>query len=105
MKRLSVLLLVMLACGFTSAFAADPAELAKVKGCLGCHGVDKRLIPVYPSYKEIAAKYKGQATAVAKLSEKVKKGGAGSWGNVPMPPHPQVSDADIKTIVTWALSH
>lgn len=87
------------------AQAADPAELAKAKGCMGCHGVDKRLVAVYPSYKEIAAKYKGQDDAAARLTAKVRKGGAGSWGQVPMPAHPQVSEADIKAIVTWALSH
>lgn len=88
-----------------AAHGADPAELAKAKGCMGCHGVDKRLVAVYPSYQEIAARYKGQTDAAAKLTVKVKKGGAGSWGQIPMPAHPQVSEADIKTIVTWALGH
>jgi cytochrome c len=86
-----------------AAQGADPAELARAKGCMGCHGVDKRLVAVYPSYKEIAAKYKGQGDAADKLTAKVRKGGAGSWGQVPMPAHPQVSEADIKAIVTWAL--
>ena len=56
------------------------------------------------AYKEIAAKYKGDKTAEAKLAEKVKKGGVGAWGQIPMPANAQVSDADVKTLVKWILS-
>jgi cytochrome c len=59
---------------------------------------------VGPAYKEVAAKYKDDKTAEAKLIEKVKKGGVGVWGQVPMPPNPAVSDADVKTLVKWILS-
>ena len=52
----------------------------------------------------MAAKYKGDASAAAKLADKVKKGGVGVWGQVPMPPNPQISDADIKNLVAWILS-
>ena len=78
---------------------ADEA-LAKKHNCLACHTVDKKLVG--PAYKEIAKKYKGQNVA-AKLQEKVKKGGQGVWGPVPMPPNPAVPDADIKTLVDWIL--
>ncbi len=77
--------------------------LAKKDGCLICHSVDKKVVG--PAYKEVAAKYKGDKSAEAKLVEKVKKGGSGVWGQVPMPPNsPQVKDEDIKTIVQWILS-
>ncbi len=78
---------------------ADQA-LAQKHGCLACHTADKK--SVGPSYKEIAAKYKGQ-NAQAKLEEKVKKGGAGVWGQVPMAPNPNVPDADVKKLVAWIL--
>lgn len=84
------------------AFAADGLALAQKHACLSCHAVDKKLVG--PAYKDVAAKYKGDKTAEAKLIEKVKKGGSGVWGAVPMPPNPQVPDADLKTIVRWVLS-
>ncbi len=87
----------------TQAMAADDGlALAQKNACMSCHQVDKKVVG--PSYKDVAAKYKGDKTAEAKLVEKVKKGGSGVWGPVPMPPHPQMSDADIKTIVHWVLS-
>lgn len=83
--------------------AADAAEaLAQKNGCLACHNVQQKVIG--PAYKDIAAKYKGDKTAEAKLIDKIKKGGSGTWGPIPMPPNsPQVKDEDIKTIVQWVL--
>jgi len=84
------------------AIAADESALAQKSGCLACHAVDKKVVG--PAYKDVAAKYKGDKNAHVKLEEKVKKGGAGVWGPVPMPPNSQVSDADIKKLVAWVLS-
>jgi cytochrome c len=84
----------------TPAALADEA-LAKKHNCTACHAVDKKLVG--PAYKEVAKKYKGQADAAAKLAEKVKKGGSGVWGAVPMPPNAAVPDGDIKTLVAWVL--
>ena len=85
--------------------AAAPARadeaLAKKHNCLICHAVDKKLVG--PSYKDIAMKYKGQKAAAAKLEEKVKNGGSGVWGPVPMPPNTTVPDGDIKKLVAWVL--
>ena len=83
-----------------NALASD--EMAKKYNCLACHATDKKLIG--PSYKDVAAKYKGDAGAEAKLIAKVKNGGAGVWGQIPMPPNAAVPDADIKTLVKWVLS-
>jgi cytochrome c len=83
-------------------YAQAPTDLLQKSGCLACHAVDKKVVG--PSYQEVAAKYKGDAGAAAKLMEKVKKGGSGVWGQVPMPPNPTVSDADLKTMVTYILS-
>lgn len=87
-----------------SAIAAGSAEaLAQKSNCLMCHGIDKKILG--PAYKEVAAKYKGDKTAEAKLIQKVKNGGSGAWGEMPMPPNsPQVKDEDIKTLVQWVLS-
>ena len=99
---MNVFIGAMLAAGVLVAAPAQADEaLAKKHNCLACHQIDKK--SVGPAYKEIAKKYKGQADAVAKLSEKVKKGGSGVWGPVPMAPNPAVPDADIKTLVEWVL--
>lgn len=84
----------------TPAFAN--LELAQKKNCMACHAVDKKLVG--PGYKEVAAKYKGDKTAADKLTQKVLKGGVGAWGQIPMPPNPQVSEAEAKQLVQWVLS-
>jgi cytochrome c len=100
MKRL------LLCLGLASAAAALPAqaneELAKKYACFACHTTDKKVVG--PSYKEVAAKYRTDKTAEAKLVEKVKKGGAGAWGQTPMPPNAAVPDADVRALVKWVLS-
>jgi cytochrome c len=96
----------VLVLGLAAALAGAPAlaseELAKKHGCFACHAADKKLVG--PSYKEVAAKYRADKGADAKLFDKVKKGGTGAWGTVPMPPNAHVPDADIKTLVKWVLS-
>jgi cytochrome c len=79
---------------------ADEA-MAKKYNCLACHQVDKKVVG--PAYKDVAKKYKGKAGAAAMLAEKVKKGGSGVWGPIPMPPNPAVPDADLKKLVDWIL--
>ena len=78
------------------------ADLAKASGCMNCHTVDKKLVG--PALKDIAAKYKDDAGAQAKLEEKVKKCSTGVWGPIAMPPNSNVSDANIKTLVSFILS-
>src|SRR5262245_7026366 len=98
----------VLAAAAVAALAATPAraqnvdDLLKKHACLSCHAVDKKLVG--PSYKEVAAKYRGQAGAEKTLAEKVKKGGVGTWGQIPMPPNAAVSDADLNAMVKWILS-
>ncbi len=77
------------------------ADLAKKHNCTACHQVDKKSIG--PAYQEVAKKYKGEKDAVAKLAAKVKKGGTGVWGAVPMPPNAAVPDSDVKVLVEWVL--
>lgn len=83
------------------AKAVTAAELARKSTCVACHVANRKLVG--PSYADIAKKYAGDSSAVAKLMDKVKKGGSGVWGVIPMPPHPDMSDADIKMLVEWSL--
>lgn len=99
----STLLIAALALGVAAAPAAQADEaLAKKHNCTACHQVDKK--SVGPAYKDVAAKYKGQADAAAKLAVKVKKGGQGVWGQIPMPPNAAAPDADIDKLVKWVLA-
>ena len=95
-----------LALALAATLVAAPAlaneALAQKSGCMACHAVDKKVVG--PAYKEVAAKYKGDAKAEAMLADKVKKGGVGNWGQIPMPPNATVSDADVKTLVKWVLA-
>jgi cytochrome c len=85
----------------SGAVNASP-ELAKSRNCAACHAVDKKLIG--PAYKDIAAKYASDKDAITRLTKKVREGGVGVWGQIPMPANPQVSEADAITLVTWVLS-
>ena len=105
MKRITAVLLATTAVFAAAAQAADPkaAEaLAKNSGCFACHAVDKKLVG--PGYKEIANRYRGDKAAEANLIKKVKAGGKGVWGEIPMPPNAHVKDADIQVLVQWILS-
>jgi len=89
-----------------SGQASADLELAKKSGCLACHSVEKKVVG--PAWKDVSAKYKGDAAAKATLVEKVKKGGKGNWtevtGGAPMPPYsPRVKDEDIEKLVSFVL--
>lgn len=94
---------VALACGLATATAAEASpELAKRKNCASCHAVERKIVG--PSWRDVAARYRGRGDAVAVLVPKVRHGGAGAWGAVPMPANPQVDDADARRLVQWILS-
>jgi cytochrome c len=82
-----------------SAPAFANKDLATKSGCMACHAVDKKLVG--PSYQDVAKKYK--ASDEAMLMDKVRKGGKGVWGQIPMPPNAAVKDEDLKTLVKWVL--
>jgi cytochrome c len=107
MNKMKVMLLaasttVMSLGAVATTSAADQTALATKNGCLACHQVETKVVG--PAYKEVAAKYKGQEGALEMLAAKVKAGGSGVWGPVPMPPNAHVSDEDIKAIVEWVLT-
>jgi cytochrome c len=101
MKMTAIALAIAAGCAVLSAQASE--ELAKKYACMSCHNV-KGAKTVGPTYLEVAKRYAGQVDAEAKLAEKVKKGGAGVWGQVPMPPNPNVPDADLRALVKWILA-
>ena len=84
------------------ALAQDAAKLAQTKSCLACHQVDKKLVG--PSYKDVAKKYAGKKDALAMLVKKVRAGGTGVWGQIPMPPNAGVSEKEAQILVKWILS-
>lgn len=106
MKRITICLTalaaVTLSAGAHAADAKAAEGLAKNSGCPACHTANKKLIG--PSYQNVAAKYRGNKNAEAQLVKKVKAGGKGVWGDIPMPPNAHVKDADIQAIVQWILS-
>jgi cytochrome c len=102
MKTNKTLLLAVAAAFAAGAAWAGPEEAMNKAGCMACHAKDKKMIG--PSFKEVAAKYKGQ-DVTAKLMEKVRKGGSGVYGPVPMAPNPpeKINDADLKDAVVFIL--
>ena len=88
--------------GGTLMPAQSQVELAQQKNCLGCHAVDKKVLG--PAYRDIANKYAGQKDAVERLAVKVRKGGSGAWGVLPMPANTQLTDAEARQLVRWILS-
>ena len=94
----------MLAAGTAHAVLDNAAAEAMMKkdGCAACHAIDKKLVG--PAYVDVAAKYAGDKEAVAKLTKKVKEGGSGVWGPIPMPPNAATSTTEITDLVTWILT-
>lgn len=90
------------AAGNAAAADAKVDALLKQHNCIQCHGMDKKILG--PAYKDVAGKYKGQKDAAALLAKKVKEGGKGVWGQIPMPPNDKVSDADIQLMMAYILS-
>ncbi|HMM46808.1 MAG TPA: c-type cytochrome [Thiobacillaceae bacterium] len=85
-----------------SGTAAADQALAQKNACMSCHGIDKKIVG--PAFNEVAKKYAGDKTAPEKLAHKVKAGGKGVWGQIPMPPNANVKDEDIEKLVKWILT-
>jgi cytochrome c len=93
---------MMATAGIVMAGQAQADEaLAKSKNCMACHAIDKKLVG--PAYKDVAAKYKGDAKAPAMLAEKIKAGGKGVWGQIPMPPN-NVTPEEAAKLAAWVLA-
>ncbi len=93
---------LLAASGAQALDAAAAKALASKSACMACHAADKKLVG--PSYKDVAAKHKGQADAVAKVSARIKSGGAGMYGPIPMPAQPNLKDPELKLLAEWVLA-
>ena len=102
MKSSLLVQLMIAAVATLAAPAFADQALATAKNCMACHAMDKKLVG--PSYKDVAAKYASDKTAVDKLAGKIMKGGSGIWGAVPMPANAQVNEAEAKALATWVMS-
>ena len=106
MKSRTFSVVFALSAGWAAALVSMPAladqALATTKNCMACHAVDKKLVG--PSYKDVAAKYAADKSAVDKLAAKILKGGSGAWGAVPMPANAQVSEAEAKKLAAWVMT-
>ena len=98
MKKLLVTLALTLA---ATAASADALTLAKNNMCLACHAIDKKVVG--PAFKDVAAKYATRKDAVEYLTKKIKSGGSGVWGPIPMPAQAQLSDAQATELARWVL--
>ena len=101
-KQLTTVLLLASACVAGTA-SANEAIIKKAR-CIACHAVDKKLVG--PAYRDVANKYRGDAGAPARLAAKVRAGGSGNWGEIPMLPHPadKISDEDLAAAIKWILA-
>jgi len=99
MKRqaLAALALIVL----HAAVSADE-KLTRAKSCMACHAVDKKLVG--PAWRDVAARYAGQKDAAERLAAKIRGGGSGVWGPVPMPANPNISEEEAQTLARWVLS-
>jgi len=99
---ISALLLAAAGIGSSAALASE--AIIKKARCVACHAVDKKLVG--PAYKDVAARYRGDAEAPARLFAKVRSGGSGNWGEVPMLPHPadKISDENLTAAIQWILA-
>lgn len=90
------------AAGQVSAADEKGLELIGASDCTTCHAIDRKIIG--PAYIDVSKKYESTPAVIDSLVHKVKAGGMGNWGNIPMTPHPDLADADIRTMVTYILS-
>ena len=84
-----------------AAARADDADFAKAKKCMNCHAIDEKRVG--PPYRTVAARYANDQAAQARLARKIREGGSGAWGVVPMPSNPDVTQADADRLAHWVL--
>ncbi len=102
LRATSLHIAVLLSAALVTAHAQANEALANKSSCLGCHAVAIKLVG--PAFKDVAAKYAGQADAQTMLMQSIRNGSVGKWGELPMPAHPKISDADLKKLATWVLT-
>ena len=101
LKSKSIQMLLMLTGVFGYGLSWANIDLAKKNACMSCHAIEKKLVG--PSFKDVANKYSKNPDAAKQLAQSIKKGGAGKWGPVPMPPPTSLSDQDALVIAKWIM--
>jgi cytochrome c len=103
-NKLIICALLLATAGLGSSAAHASEAIIKKARCVACHAVDKKLVG--PAYKDVAAKYRGDSGAPARLFTKVRNGGSGNWGDIPMLPHPadKISDENLTAAIQWILA-
>ena len=100
MHRMSTAAVALLTLAAQNAVASE--ALARKSECFSCHSVAKPVVG--PAYRDVATKYAGQPGAEDQLVRSIREGGSGHWGDIPMPPHPKLSDADAHRLAKWILA-
>lgn len=95
-------LLILAASTAVTLPALATEAMARSNNCMACHAIDRKMVG--PSFRDISARYAGDNEAVARMATKIQRGGSGSWGAIPMPANPRISDADARALATWSLS-
>lgn len=80
----------------------DVQTLLATYGCTGCHAVDGKLVG--PSFREVARRFGSEPGGDARVARRIRDGGAGDWGAIPMPPHPAINDAELRSLVAWVFA-
>lgn len=98
----TVAMVAMVLCAARVEAAPDMQALADKSGCFSCHSMKTKVVG--PGFAEVAGKYKGDGEAPERLAKKIREGGKGVWGRIPMPPHDNLSEADARKLAEWVLS-
>lgn len=98
----AALALLALALAGSATTARADLALARKQGCLGCHAVAGTLVG--PSYQAVAERYTGQSDALTMLATRIRAGGSGQWGELPMPPQAQLTPAEARRLAQWVLA-
>jgi cytochrome c len=102
MEWMALVVASLLPCAALAGTVADMQAVADKNGCFACHGMQAKVIG--PGFAEVAAKYKGDSQAADRLGKKIREGGKGVWGPVPMPAHGNLGEADARKLAEWVLS-
>lgn len=84
-----------------SATKQDAHSLLEANGCLGCHALDHPVVG--PAYQAVAERYRGDPKALQNVTEHIRQGGVGRWGQIPMPPFPNLDEVQVKTLAEFIL--
>ena len=80
----------------------DVQTVLAAYGCTGCHAVDRKMVG--PSFRDVANRFGSETGGTERVARRIREGGAGDWGAIPMPPHPAINDAELRSLVTWVFA-